>query len=205
MSRRLLLIDDHPLFVDGFAAMLAQFRPDWLLDKVSSAGAGRAMIAGTVGTALMPELAIVDIQLPDGDGFGTVGAMRSLDPALACVIISGREDAAARARAADCGARGFIAKTDAPEAIVDALEQVLAGGRVFDHAGQKLGALPCLSGRQGEVLALLAQGHANKEIRYRLGIAERTVRAHLTELFGLLGVSSRVQAILKAREIGLID
>ena len=61
-----------------------------------------------------------------------------------------------------------------------------------------------LSARQFEVLHLLAEGCANKEMRYRMGIAERTVRAHLTELFHVLGVQSRVQAILRARELGLI-
>jgi DNA-binding NarL/FixJ family response regulator len=61
-----------------------------------------------------------------------------------------------------------------------------------------------LTTRQAEVLGLLAEGHANKEIRYRLGIAERTVRAHLTELFQVLGVNSRMQAVIRGRELGLI-
>jgi DNA-binding NarL/FixJ family response regulator len=61
-----------------------------------------------------------------------------------------------------------------------------------------------LTARQIEVLMLLADGHSNKEIRHRLNIAERTVRAHLTELFQLLGAHSRMQALLRARELGLI-
>ena len=67
------------------------------------------------------------------------------------------------------------------------------------------GAMPVLSVRQAEVLGLLAEGHANKEIRHRLAIAERTVRAHLTELFHLLGANSRMQAVIRARELGLIE
>jgi len=64
--------------------------------------------------------------------------------------------------------------------------------------------MPVLTARQAEVLALLAEGDANKEIRHRLSIAERTVRAHLTELFQLLGASSRMQAVIRGRELGLI-
>lgn len=201
MTRRLLLIDDHPLFRNGFAAMLAQFRPDWVLHVASNAAEGCAVIACHSGI----ELAIVDIQLPDGDGFSAVTQMRTIDPTLSCIVISGREDATARTRAESCGASGFIGKTDSPEDMVAAIEHVLSGHRGFDRAGIGIISSPVLSVRQSEVLALLAQGHANKEIRYRLGIAERTVRAHLTDLFGLLGVSSRVQAILRARELGLID
>ncbi len=64
--------------------------------------------------------------------------------------------------------------------------------------------MPSLTSRQAEVLELLAEGCSNKEMRHRLGIAERTVRAHLTELFHLLGASSRMQAVIRGRELGLI-
>ena len=83
------------------------------------------------------------------------------------------------------------------------VDTVLRGGLAFggcEHAG----AMPVLTTRQAEVLALLAEGHANKEIRHRLGIAERTVRAHLTELFHLLGANSRMQAVIRGRELGLL-
>jgi DNA-binding NarL/FixJ family response regulator len=64
--------------------------------------------------------------------------------------------------------------------------------------------MPALSRRQAEILELLSAGHGNKEIRHRLGIAERTVRAHLTDLFQLLDAHSRMQAVIRARELGLI-
>lgn len=201
MTRRLLLIDDHPLFRNGFAAMLGQFRSDWVLSLASSASEGCALLTADKDI----ELAIVDIQLPDGDGFAAIARMRAIAPTLRCIVISGREDSAARVRAVACGASAFIGKTDAAEDMLATLDKVLSGQRPFDQDKRSAMTAPSLSARQGEVLALLAQGHANKEIRYRLGIAERTVRAHLTDLFGLLGVSSRMQALLKARELGLID
>jgi DNA-binding NarL/FixJ family response regulator len=107
-----------------------------------------------------------------------------------------------RARAA--GAAGFIAKTNLPETIIGMVEIVLQGGVAFGACARP-GTIPVITPRQAEVLALLAEGHANKEIRHRLGIAERTVRAHLTELFHLLGANSRMQAVIRGREFGLIE
>ncbi len=89
-----------------------------------------------------------------------------------------------------------------PETMIARIEAIAAGGEGWD-AGD--GQAPILTERQRQVLALLCEGHGNKEIRHRLGIAERTVRAHLTELFGALGAHSRVQAVLRARTLGLCD
>ncbi|MDB5670710.1 MAG: two component transcriptional regulator, LuxR family, partial [Alphaproteobacteria bacterium] len=104
----------------------------------------------------------------------------------------------------NCGVRGFIAKTMPPEAIARSIDQVHAGGTSFDEVRASRTELPGLTARQAEILELLAEGHGNKEIRHRLGIAERTVRAHLTELFQLLDAHSRMQALIRAREMGLI-
>ena len=197
MSASLLLVDDHPLFRDGFAAMVGKTRPDWRLTTAESAETGCAALAG--GDF---DLVIVDIQLPDRDGFAAIAEMASLRPDVARVMISGREDMAARLRARHAGAAGFIDKAAEPARIVKMLELVLDGGVAFDVTPK--GRSPSLSPRQAQVLELLAEGCANKEMRYRMGIAERTIRAHLTELFGLLGVTNRVQAIVRARELGLI-
>jgi DNA-binding NarL/FixJ family response regulator len=192
-----LLVEDHPLFRDGFAGMISVLRPAWRLRVAGST----AEAVDAVATE-PPDMAVIDIMLPGGDGFALVERITAKTQ-VPCLLISGREDVAARARARQCGARGFIAKAQPPEAIVAALDAVLAGGTAFtDKAGQSPPI--ALSARQAEVLALLAEGHSNKEIRHRLDIAERTVRAHLTELFHMLGVHSRTQAIIRAREIGLI-
>ncbi len=193
---RLLLIDDHPLFVDGFATMIAAARPRWSFIAAHSSAAGCAALAGI-------DLVLVDLELPDRDGFATIAKIAAIDPLLPRIVISGRADTGARLRARAAGASGFIVKTLAPDAMIAVIDDVAAGRDGFGgEAGDA--ALPCLSPRQLDVLALLAEGHANKEIRFRLDIAERTVRAHLTELFAALGVSTRVNAILRAREIGLI-
>lgn len=193
-----LLVDDHPLFREGFAAMLRHHRPDWTLRSVNTAAEALAMLDED-----RPDLAIIDIQLPDIDGFDAARAIGERAPLVSRVMISGREDGAARLRSRDCGASGFISKAWSPERIIEMLEQVLAGGAAFDTP-VGAGAGEAITNRQLEVLTLLADGHSNKAIERHMNIAPRTVRAHLTEIFHLLEVEGRVQAILKARQLGLI-
>lgn len=199
MAQGLLLVDDHPLFRSGFAALAAVAWPDRLLLTAPDGEAALAMVAARCDIAAE----IIDIQLPGRDGFDTAIAMASIAPAVPRILISGREDAAARQRARGCGASALIAKSSPAASIVAVIEVVLAGGDGF--AGENApAAMPQLSPRQIEVLGLLAAGQSNQQMCAAMGIAERTVRAHLTEIFDALGVSSRVQAILQAQRMGLI-
>jgi DNA-binding NarL/FixJ family response regulator len=194
----ILIVDDHPLFAEGFAHMARALRPGWTLHVAATA----AQALGLLGR-VSPQLALVDINLPDDDGFGLLRMMAGRWPDLPAVLISGRDDGAVQTRARACGAAGFIAKTATPETIVGMLDTVLLGGLAFGEACGT-GEIPSLTLRQAEVLALLSEGCSNKEMRHRLGIAERTVRAHLTELFQLLGANSRMQAVIRGRELGLL-
>jgi DNA-binding NarL/FixJ family response regulator len=195
----ILVVDDHPLFRDGFAQMARALRPAWTLHFSDSAAQALSVLP-----KVALDLVIIDVNLPGDDGFVLLKAIASFSAALPQILISGRDDAAVKIRARACGARSFITKTAAPETIVGTIDTVLNGGTVF-AAGAGNGELPVLTERQTEVLMLLAAGHGNKEIRHRLNIAERTVRAHLTELFQVLGAHSRMQAVIRAREMGLID
>jgi len=150
------------------------------------------------------DLSIVDVGLPDVDGFSLLRTIAAQFPELPQILISGRNDAAVRVRARACGARGFIAKTMPPEDIVASIEAVLRGENALESRLKTDVGMPKLSPRQAEILELLSEGHGNKEIRHRLSIAERTVRSHLTELFQLLDAHSRTQALIKARALGLI-
>jgi DNA-binding NarL/FixJ family response regulator len=194
---RLLIVEDHPLFAEGFAHMARGLRPRWRLSAAASAEQAIAAFG-----AVRPDIAIVDVMLPDVDGFELLRRFADLAPTLPVILISGREDLAVRVRARAMGAHGFIAKSEPPDAICAAIDAVLAGGTRFESGAAD--EMPAITQRQAEILELLADGHGNKEIRHRLGIAERTVRAHITELFQLLGAHSRTQALLKARQMGLI-
>jgi two-component system nitrate/nitrite response regulator NarL len=196
---RALLVEDHPLFRDGFAAMLKQHRPDWTLEGAGSA----AEALEALETRAAPDLAIIDIQLPDVDGFAAARLMAAKAPLTPRVMISGRVDEMARLRSRDCGASGFISKAWMAERVIAMLETVLAGGLAFDPP-DGAAAAATLTTRQLEVLTLLADGHSNKAIERAMTIAPRTVRAHLTEIFQVLEVDGRLQAILKARQLGLV-
>ena len=195
----LLIIDDHPLFVEGFAAMLQQSRPEWRITAAASGGEALRILAG-----VQPDLVIIDVVLPDRDGFELLEELTARWPTLPAMLVSGRDQVAMRQRARASLARGFISKTTPAPAFIAHLETVLGGGMAFEDVGHP-DMVPTLTNRQAEILDLLAQGHGNKEIRYRLGIAERTVRAHLTELFNLLGVHGRMPAVIRARDLGLIE
>ena len=201
MKARVLLIDDHPLFVDGFAMMLRHSKPEWTLESTSTTS--EALFILRQGTDF--DLIIVDVQLPEHDGFETLGLIAEFCPCAPRMMMSGREDGLAQLRARQAGASGFAVKASPPETILATIDSVLAGQPHFAQGHCAGDQPPALSPRQTEVMDLLAAGCANKEIRYRLSIAERTVRAHLTEIFNTLGVTSRVQAIIRARELGLIE
>ena len=195
----ILIVDDHPLFTDGFTHMARALRPDWTLHVAASAAQALTLLR-----TMMPDLAILDIGLPDDDGFGLLRTITENYAGLPAIIVSGRDEPGARVRARAGGASGFITKRAVPTSIVAMIDSVLHGGTAFSDGGL-CADVPALTVRQAEVLALLAEGHANKEIRHRLGIAERTVRAHLTELFHALNANSRMQAVIRGRELGLIE
>ena len=198
----ILLIDDHPLFCDGFAASCRALRPDFTVTTVDTAAAGRQMLAEVHPLSCV----LIDIMLPDADGFDTLAHLARIDPLTPRVMISGRDDRTARLRAQHSGASGFLSKSARPEQIMAALDIILAGGVWYDERGldDDDDGDDELTPRQLEVLDLLAQGCANKEIETRLNLAERTVRAHLTEIFKSLGVQGRVRAVMEARRRGLI-
>lgn len=179
--------------------MARTLRPNWSLLLAHNADEAHKLLETSE-----VDLTIVDVGLPGADGFALFSMILSRWPQLPQILISGRNDAAVQVRARACGARAFISKSLAPECIVAAIENVLQGRPAPQPGfGTKL-QLPTLSPRQAEILELLNEGHGNKEIRHRLGIAERTVRAHLTELFQLLDAHSRTQAVIRGRELGLI-
>ena len=196
----ILVVDDHPLFCEGLASMARTLRPAWELLFAHSADGACKLLAGS-----KVDLAIVDIGLPGADGFTLLSMIASLHPQVPQILISGRNDEAVRVRARARGASAFISKSMAPQKIVEAIEDVLRGDTAIDQRPGAHPRMPILSRRQAEILELLNEGHGNKEIRHRLGIAERTVRSHLTELFQLLDAHSRMQAVIRARELGLIE
>jgi DNA-binding NarL/FixJ family response regulator len=175
------------------------------------------------GHGVEPDLVLLDLNLPGVSGIPAVKLWRRRFPGIAVVVISAATDQQTVLAAIGAGAAGFIPKSSANEVMLNALRLVLGGGRylppeLLAHSSSSAGALrrsrqattPSvatlgLSARQAEVLKLIAKGAPNKAICRELGLAERTVKAHVTAVFRALKVTSRTQAAIEASKLGLID
>ncbi|MFG1610284.1 response regulator [Actinoplanes sp. NPDC049265] len=199
-----LLVDDHPLVRQGLASMLE--RESWV---------GRVAEAATVregehaAVLERPDLAVVDLGLPDGTGLDLIRRIRQAAPDCAILVLTmTRDDHLVR----DClaaGASGYVLKDTAPPAVVNALRAVADHGVVLGPqvTADPPEALPAplnrLLPRDVRLLALVADGQTNAQIARKLGLAEKTVRNRFTRILAVLGAADRVQAVLLAREKGL--
>ncbi len=214
MSVRILIIDDHPLFLDGLASVLRRFDDGVQIQSAVNAEDGLA-----VAQAHEFDLVLLDLNLPGMGGLAAINEFHRRFPALPVVVLSSSEQPEDIHRALDSGALGFIPKTSSMRTLFDALRQVLDGNVYvpFDFAGLAPGqARPAfaaprdaedgtLSLRQMEVLACLCQGLANKQIADALSLSEKTVKNHVTSIFRALRVINRTQAVLAAKQLGMFS
>ncbi len=203
-NRKILLVDDHPLYHEGLASALLHAGGGLALVSSETIAQGLACAASDPDI----ELVLLDLMLPGSSGLDAITRFGVAQPLLPRVLVSGRLDAGVIETARRLGASGFIAKSWPLARIVASIEGVLAGGVDFSMLDELPSAEKSateLSQRQCAVLDILARGKSNKEMARSLQIAERTVRAHLTGLFQALGASSRVQALLQAQRLGLIE
>lgn len=204
---KVLLVDDHPVFRSGLARLIETVFPRPLLLQAGDGAHGLAMIRGHGDIAL----ALVDLGLPgDPDGLGLVREARRLRPKLPVVVISGSEgdDIVRSVRAA--GATAFLPKSASAALMIDTLKRHMPAEAFPADAPSERGNAPGhvdtegLTTRQIEVLALVCEGRSNKEICATLGLAEQTVKAHVSAIFRALRVTSRTQAVLAATKLGLL-
>lgn len=211
MTITVLLVDDHPVVRSGLRAVLdgATGPTGDDVRVVGEAATGEEAI--TLAAHLRPDVVLCDLRLGDGiDGIQTTTALRALTPAPAVVILTTFDRDAEILGAIEAGAAGYLLKDAAPEAIVEGIRRAAAGDMVLspDLASRVLkgmrNPLPKLTEREVEVLRLLAEGSANKQIARTLFVTEATVKSHLAHIFTKLGVDSRSRAVHVARETGLI-
>ena len=220
MTLKVLVIDDHPLVQEGVSAAL-----DSLADEVTVMAA-RDGEQGLAVAAEHPDLDLVllDLALPGMSGFNLIGKLHERLPSLPVVVLSALEEPENVRHAINAGAMGFVPKSAATRVLIDVLQQVLEGNVTVPLALQSVGqpvshALPgtmdsvqaiaepdvaLLTLRQLEVLSRVCQGKTNKQIATELGLSEKTVKAHVTAIFKVLGVVNRTQAVLVARRVGMI-
>lgn len=211
---RALVVDDHPIVADAMATAIGALR---LFSRVESVGSLAQAIAALEREPAC-DLAVLDLHLGDAQGRETLTGLRERFPDVPVLIFSGDGSLESITMAFECGARGYCTKSSPMSVVGGALRLVVSGGcYVPPEAVQLLGfpapaarapgaaaeALPRLSGRQQQVFALLLQGMPNKVIGARLDMAEGTVKAHLNTVYRVLGVRTRVEAILRAHQLGM--
>jgi len=206
VSVTVVLVDDHPVVRSGLRAMLAS-APD--LAVVGEAAGGDEAVA--LAATLHPDVVLCDMRLGDGpDGVQTTRALRRLERPPAVLILTTYAADRDLVGAVEAGAAGYLMKDAAPDAIVSATRDAAAGRSVWapEMAQRVVLAVrqdgPSLTGREVEVLGLVAGGASNADIARELFLSSATVKSHLSHIFVKLGADSRTQAVAKARERGLL-
>lgn len=203
MLKYLLIADDHPICVAALTRAVEQIDGAITVETATCLADVAQRISERQYDAV-----VLDLRLPDGDGFEGLALLAQHCPATPVAIVSSSDSPQHVRRAAGLGARGFISKAASVDEMKDAVVALLDGrtafprGFDFNETGtaRETDPLAQLTPAQLRVLRELRNGHANKEIGFRLGLAEQTIKSHLSAIFRALGVSNRNQAMLALRE-----
>jgi len=217
---KLLLVDDHPLIQDAFRHLVPQLDADATLLQAATAEEGLSQAAEA-------DLLLLDLSLPGLSGLSALETFRQRHPELPIVVLSSTEDPQVVLQALDAGAMGFIPKSSPTPVLLRALQLVASGGvyvpeQVLRAARSTPAPQPAapsfetspgqttrepkdlgLTDRQTQVLALLVQGKPNKMICRELDLADGTVRTHIQDVFRILNVHNRTQAVFEVSRLRL--
>jgi DNA-binding NarL/FixJ family response regulator len=203
-----LIVEDHPLYREGLGDTLSSILTDTVVLKASSAEEGLLLTDHLQDVRLI----CLDLGLPKLNGVGAVSVFRSKFPRAVLIVVSGNEQADMQKLAIERGANAFIPKSASPNEIAALVHRSMTGEWLapgFDLADiepDEGGRIrPLLTLRQSEVLQLIDIGMCNKEIAKHLGVAEVTVKQHVSGLFRALGVNCRSKALMIARKSGLLS
>lgn len=206
---RVLVVDDHPLFRAGVAALIDR-QPEFAV----CGEAGTAVEARVATLRLLPDVVLLDLLLHEGDGLALVRELRHLRPALRVIVLSMLPAATYADRVREAGAAAFLHKETAPDLLIEALRKLAGPAAPVDpeSAGpppeSAATRLDRLSDRELQIFQLLGLGRSTREIGVALGVSPRTIEAHRENIKRKLGLTNGssllTQAVLWAREQGLL-
>jgi two-component system, NarL family, response regulator len=203
-SIRIMTVDDHPLLRQGIAAII-KTQPD--MQVVAEACDGEEAIAQF--RAHRPDVTLMDLQMPNVNGTEAIIRIRSEFPDAKILVLSTYAGDVQVLRAIKAGARGYLLKGNVRTELLEAIRTVHAGRKrippeiaaeLADHAADDQ-----LSAREMDVLRLIGEGNANKQIADKLSIAETTVKNHISNIFSKLGANDRAHAVTIALQRGIIE
>jgi two-component system, NarL family, nitrate/nitrite response regulator NarL len=211
MSVRVVVADDHPVFLDGLARIVSRAAE---LTLVATARDGRVALDQI--RAERPDVALIDLELPDVDGFRVIETVRREALPTRVLVISASVDSAKVYRAMEAGAAGYVPKVAGDAAIRDAIVGVARGetqlvGELLDGLATEIRLRrdhapgPSLTPRELDVLRLAADGHPNAEIARQLLVSTATVKSHLQSVFEKLEAPDRAAAVARAIRRGLVN
>jgi RNA polymerase sigma factor (sigma-70 family) len=206
---RVLIVEDHQVVAEGLAALINDQKD---MTVVGTAGSVAESIVRA--TELDPDVVLMDFRLTDGTGADAGAGIRRVRPDTKLIFLTREDSDVARFAALEAGASAFIHKSRAAQEVVDAIRTVAGGGTLFtprsiasllNKRREIESQLERLTSREKEVLRLMAEGTSSREIAAKLGISYTTVRTHIRSLGSKLGVHSKLEAIVKARELALVE
>ncbi|MFE1755886.1 response regulator [Streptomyces anandii] len=207
---RVFLLDDHEVVRRGVHDLLNDEADITVVGEAATAEQALVRVP-----ALRPDVAVLDVRLPDGDGVTVCRELRSRLPELACLMLTSFDDEEALLDSIMAGASGYVLKQIQGSDLVSAVRTVARGQSLLDpsattklmarlRGGQQQeeepDALPGLTDREREILALIGEGLTNRQIGQRLYLAEKTVKNHISRLLAKLGVERRIQAAVIATQ-----
>jgi DNA-binding NarL/FixJ family response regulator len=200
---RVLCVDDHPIVRDGIAAIINLQRDIMLAGAAATGGEALEQFL-----KIRPDVALVDLQLPDMSGFDLIKRIKDKSPNARIIVLSSHEGDVDIQRALEAGAQGYVVKGLVREELLETIRSVHAGKRRLPAAvAQKLAEHMTdepISPRELDVLSLMAAGKRNKEIAGALSIAEDTVKMHVRNILSKLQVNDRTEAVTIALRRGII-
>jgi two-component system, NarL family, response regulator DevR len=204
---RVFLLDDHEVVRRGIRDLLEVESEFEVIGEASTAAEALARVP-----ALKPQVAILDVRLPDGDGVSVCRDLRSRMPELSCLMLTSFSDDEALFDAIMAGASGYLLKQVSGMDLVGAVRTVAGGGSLLDpkltaavmtrlRAGDRKDPLAALTAQERRILALIGDGLTNRQIGERMFLAEKTVKNYVSSLMSKLGVERRVQAAVLVSEL----